>query len=444
MSPLSRTTAESAAALARGDLPPRILVPPPGPHSRELCSTLARVEAPGINTLGPADEPSVVWSTALGSNILDVDGNRYVDLTSGFGVAAIGHRHPTVVAAVAAQASRLLHGMGDVAAHPTRVELASRLAALAPVEDPRVYFAVSGADAVEIALKTAVASTRRAKVLVFDPGYHGTTLGALAASSRSEFRSPFSAHLHRHVVRLPYGCRIERIEQALAAGDVAAVLVEPVVGREGVLVPPAGWLAALAAAARADGALFVADEILTGFGRTGRRFALDRERVRPDLLCCGKALGGGLPIAAVVGARRFLESWRTDGEALHTATFVAHPLACAAALATLDVLEDGRLAERAETLGAHLGAALGRLAASSPRVVEARGIGMLRALELDSADAARSFALGCRARGVLVLTGGPARRVVQFAPPLTIDERQLDGALELVAAALADAAADPR
>src|SRR5262245_57381979 len=282
-------------SLERGDLLPKIVVPPPGPKARELSARLQRAEAPGVNT-GAGGEPTLLWEEALGANVLDVDGNLYIDLTSGFGVAAVGHRHPRVVAAVREQAGRLLHALGDVHAHPLRVELARRLVRLAPVDEPQIFFAVSGAEAVEIALKTALAATGRPGILAFEPAYHGLTLGALAVTSREEFRAPFAAHLHRHVRRLPFGADLERIERALADGDVGTAIVEPIVGREGVLIPPTGWLAGLSEICRREGALLIADEIFTGFGRTGRLFAVEHEAVRPDVLCCGKAMGGGLPI----------------------------------------------------------------------------------------------------------------------------------------------------
>jgi len=428
--------------LARGDLGPDVRVAPPGPASRALSARLARCEAPGVNTLGAGDEPAIVWREALGANVVDVDGNRYVDFTAGFGVAALGHRHPAVVAAVARQAGALLHGLGDVAAHPARIALAERLAALAPVDDPRVYFAISGADAVEIALKTALLAAGRPGVLVFDPGYHGTTLGALAATSRPAFRAPFAAQLRPDVVRLPFGAPLERIAAALA-GPAApgAVLVEPVVGREGVLLPPAGWLAGLAAAARAAGALLVADEIFTGFGRTGALFAVDSDGVRPDLLCCGKALGGGLPIAAVIGRAGPMDAWRRPGEALHTATFLAHPLACAAALATLDALAAENLVERAGALGARIAAALAPVAAATG--VALRGRGALWALELADAAAAQRLVAAAAARGLLLLAGGAAGRVVQLAPPLAIADAPLEAGLALLAAELPRAVAAP-
>ncbi len=425
--------------LERGDLPPAIVVPPPGPQSRALSRRLAASEAPGINTLGAADEPALVWREALGSNVLDVDGNLFVDLTAGFGVATIGHRHPRVVAAVAAQAERLLHGLGDVAAHPLRVALAERLVALAPVDDGRVHFAVSGADAIEIALKTALAATGRPGILAFEPGYHGVTLGALAVSSRDAFRRPFAAQLHPHVRRLPFGCAPDALARALASEEIGAVVVEPVVGREGVILPPAGWLAALAALARARGALFVADEIFTGFGRTGTLFAVDVEGVRPDLLCCGKALGGGLPIAAVIGERRRMEVWRGPGEALHTGTFVAHPLACAAALATLDVIADEKLVERAARGATLLGEPLASLAGRHASVLALRGRGFLWGLAMDSPARAKQAAAAARARGVLLLAGGAGGDVLQIAPPLAITAGQLAAAVALLDESLAEA-----
>jgi len=425
--------------LERGDLPPRIVVSPPGPRSRALSAGLERFVAPGISTVAPG-RPALVWQEACGANVLDADGNRFIDLTAGFGVAAVGHRHPEVLRAVAAQADLLVHALGDVAAHPGRLALAERLAALAPVDDAQVFFAVSGAEAVEIALKTALAATGRPGVVAFDPGYHGLTLGALAATARPAFRDPFAAHLHPHVARFPFGGDLSPVVARLERDDVASVLVEPIVGREGVLLPPPGWLARLSELCRRAGALLIADEIFTGFGRTGRMFAVEREGVRPDLLCCGKALGGGLPIAAVLGSRAVFRCWATPGEALHSATFVAHPLACAAALATLDLLEREGLPARAARLGDSIALRLARWPSLSPAITAVRGRGLLWGIELASADWAGRFARAALARGVLLLAGGPAGRVAQIAPPLAIAEEQLEDALELLEGALGEIA----
>ncbi len=437
-----------------------MVVAPPGPRSRSLARDLERLEAPGVNTIpaGAAGEPPILWRRARGATVHDVDGNRYLDLTSGFGVAAVGHRHPEVVAALRRQAGRLLHGLGDVHAHPLRIELAARLVAMAPVGDAQVFFAGSGAEAVEIALKTALAATGRPGIVAFTPAYHGLTLGALAVTSRPEFRLPFAPWLHSQVRRLPFGCPPEMVAAALAApaaipslpahaargapaaAAAGALLLEPIVGREGVLLPPPGWVAAVAALCRAAGTLLIADEIFTGFGRTGALFAMEAEAARPDLLCCGKALGGGLPIAAVLGRRDLFKVWKTPGEALHTSTFVANPLACATALAVLSILERDRLPARAARLGRRVAARLAAWPAIHPAVQAVRGRGLLWGIEVRSAAAAASWVAAARRRGVLLLAGGPEGRVAQIVPPLTIGKRQLACALDLLEESLAEVA----
>jgi 4-aminobutyrate aminotransferase-like enzyme len=424
-------------ALSSGTLPPHVPVPPPGPRSRAHWRELAATEAPGVNTL-VAGRGTVVWAEALGANVLDVDGNLYVDLTAGFSVAAVGHRHPRVVAAATTQAGRLLHGLGDVAAHPPRIELARRLGRLAPVDEPRVHFAISGADAVEIALKSALLATGRPGVVAFDPSYHGVTLGALAATSRPAFRAPFRAHLHSHLHRLPYGAEPWRLDRLIRRARPGTVLLEPVVGREGVIPPPDGWLREVARLCREHDVLLVADEVFTGFGRTGHLFAVDREQVRPDLLCCGKALAGGLPIAATIGRREVMEPWDAGGEALHTATFLAHPPACAAALAVLDLLEEEDLPGRARRLGEEVAARLAPWPGRYRTVREVRGRGLLWGVELSDAATAKQVTRGLLERGVLALAGGPRGNVVELTPPLTITEEQLTTALDLLERTLPD------
>ena len=427
--------------LGDGDLLPAIATPPPGPEAKRLATQLAAHEAPGINTL-PAGEPegaSLVWRAARGANVVDVDGNRYLDFTSGFGAAAIGHRHPEVVAAVRAQSEELVHGLGDVHANPARVTLAAELCQLLPLADPRIYYAVSGADAVEIALKTAQLHTGRPGVLAFDPSYHGLTLGALSVSARPHFRRPFEGALRPAVERLPFGVALDEVVRTLgASGEIGAVIVEPIVGREGVLVPPAGWLAGLGEVARSAGALLIVDEILTGFGRVGARFAVDLEGVRPDLVVCGKALGGGLPIGVAAGSAEVMAAWREPGEARHTGTFVGHPLACAAGLAVLRVLDRERLSERAASLGVRVGGVLAGWPERFEACREVRGRGLLWGIELTSAERALTLATTLAQRGVLALAGGAEGRVLELMPPLSITEEQLDFGLQATADVLAE------
>ena len=386
---------------------------------------LQAAEAPGINTL-VAGATAMLWEEALGSNVLDIDGNRYVDLTAGFGVAAVGHRHPVVVSAVKRQADRLLHGLGDVYAHPARVELSERLGHLAPLREPRVYFAASGADAVEIALKTGRLYSGRPGILAFAPAYHGTTLGALQGTSRPAFRIPFTEPLDNLVHRLPHGAEIEEVERVLERQPVIGTcLVEPVIGREATRWPPRGWLAGLAGACREHSVVLAVDEIFTAFGRCGAWFVSAQAGVEPDLICCGKALGGGLPIAAVLGAREVMASWQAEGEARHTATFVAHPLACAAALATLEVIEGEGLVDRAQKMGRRFGRRV-KLLKQRPGVVNVRGAALLWGVELDTPERAAGLCRRLLDRGVIALSGGASGTVLQIAPPLVVTERQLD------------------
>jgi 4-aminobutyrate aminotransferase-like enzyme len=422
--------------LRRGDRLPSILCPPPGPHSRRLARHSTRLEAPGINAVGP-DGTTLVWQEAKGANVLDVDGNRYVDLTAGFGVAAVGHRHPAVVAAIRQQSGRLIHGLGDVHSHLGRSELAREILKQTPVDTAQVFFGVSGSDAVEIAVKTAMLATGRPGVLAFEPAYHGLSLGALNLTSRSEFREPFAAHLHANVHRLSFGCPSTEIAAWLRRHpETSCIVVEPAVGREGILLPPSGWLGELRRLCSRHQVLMIADEIFTGFGRTGRWFAVDHESVRPDLLCCGKALSGGLPMAAVVGRRDLLAVWKQEGEALHTGTFVAHPLSCAAALATLRVIRSERLVQRSARLGRQVAVRLCDWPESYPAVLAVRGRGLMWGVELANSATAHRLARALLERGVLALAGGPDGSVLQLVPPLVISESQLFGALDIIASSL--------
>ena len=419
-------------SLSSGELLPKIEVAPPGPRSQQLCRDLSDFEAPGINTLG-SGEDTLVWEEALGSNVLDVDGNRFLDLTAGFGVAAVGHRHPLVLAAIRQQASRLIHGLGDVHAHPSRVRLARELCRRAPVENPRVYFAASGSDAVEIALKTACLATGKPGILAFDPAYHGLTLGSLQVTSRPEFREPFRLLFHPWVQRLPFGCPIEKVVELVEGDpDLGSVLLEPMVGREGLLPAPTGWIRELSDLCRRRGVVFIADEIFTGFGRPGAWFAVEAEGVRPDLLCCGKALAGGLPIGAVLGRKALMDAWQGSPEALHTATFVANPLSCASSLAVLEILERQDLPARAASLGRIIATRTKSWPGLSPLVVETRGMGLAWGVEMASRGAARALLGRMLGDGLLALAGGPEGCVVQICPPLVVTHRQLAFALDSI------------
>ncbi|HTD36672.1 MAG TPA: aspartate aminotransferase family protein [Candidatus Limnocylindrales bacterium] len=409
----------------------------PGPRSRALAEELARYEPPGVTYLG-ADYP-VFWERASGALVTDADGNRYIDLTAAFGVAATGHTNPRVADAVAEQAHTLIHGMGDV--HPTevRVRLLARLAALAPGDLRKTYLSTSGADAVEFALKTALLATGKPRVIAYRGAYHGLSLGALEVAGIEKFRAPFAPLVADRATFLSYPGAdasllgaIGAVRDALARDpEIGAIVVEPVQGRGGVIIPPDGFLRALRELCDERGLLLVLDEIYTGFGRTGTMFACEREHVVPDILCAGKALAGGLPLAATIGTARVMDAWPpSTGEALHTSTFLGNPAACAAALANLDELERLDIAGRVRAHEAGLGARLRTLRAFAS-VRDVRGLGFLWAVEFADAAFANRVVVRALANGVILLQSGPTGTSITVAPPLTIGERQLSRALEL-------------
>lgn len=421
-------------------LAPALVGPVPGPRSRALAERLARVECRNVTALDPVP---IFWDSARGANLWDVDGNRYVDLTAAFGVANVGHAHPEVVGAVARQAEKLLHGMGDVHPAQVKVELLEQLCALYPRgrgEAPvvRGVLSSSGSDAVETALKTAIVATGRAGVIAFEGAYHGLSLGALDCTWRSDFKTPFTARLPGATRHARYG-DLDDVRRVAAAAEtdggppIGAVLVEPIQGRGGERVPPAGFLPGLRKLCDERGFLLIADEIYTGLGRTGDLFACDHEGVVPDLLCVGKGLASGMPLSACLGLAACFDAWpRSTGEALHTQTFLGHPASCAAALASLAVGARERLPERARTLGR---AALERLRtglAGSPEIVEVRGRGLMIGIECARPQTAHDATVRLLERGYVLLPSGDGGRVLSLTPPLTIGEDALFTACDAI------------
>jgi 4-aminobutyrate aminotransferase-like enzyme len=420
----------------------QILTPVPGPRSRELARRLRAVESRGVTFLG--DDFPVFWERADGATITDADGNRFLDLTSAFGVALTGHANSRVADAIAGQAALLAHGMGDV--HPTELKtrLLERLAELAPLPDARGFLCSSGAEAVEFALKTALLATGRPNALAFEGSYHGLAYGALEVTGIARFRAPFSAQLRNANAFVAYPASDEDGDAALEAVDaglhadpsIGAVIVEPIQGRAGVVVPPDGFLAGLRMLCDTHGALLIVDEILTGFGRTGAMFAVEREAVVPDLLCLGKALAGGFPLSAVVGMAGVMDAWPPSaGEALHTSTYLGNPMGCAAALANIEEIERIDVPGRARRAGERIAARLGPLCESGA-IAGLRGRGALWGVVLSSGDAARAAAVRALQAGVIVLQSGIEGEVLTVAPPATIADEQLDRALDLLGAAL--------
>jgi 4-aminobutyrate aminotransferase/(S)-3-amino-2-methylpropionate transaminase len=414
-------------------LPPERVTAVPGPRSIELARRLGRVESRNVTCVEPA--PPIFWARASGSNVWDVDGNRYVDLTAGFGVANVGHGHPRVAAAVAEQSASLLHAMGDVHPAAVKVELLEALAARFPGGGPsRAVLGSSGTDAVESAIKTALVATGRPGIVAFEGAYHGLGFGALDTTWRRLFREPFVDRLAGRTLFARFGDVDDVRRRAReSAHPIGAVLVEPIQGRGGERIPPEGFLAGLRALCDDEGWLLVADEVYTGFGRTGRWFACEHEGVVPDLLCVAKGLASGMPISACMGRASVMDAWpASGGEAVHTQTFLGHPPGCAAALASIRLIEDEKLVERAAETGARALERLRAKLAGAAGIVDVRGRGLLLGIECDDPARVNAAVVGALQRGVIVLMSGDAGEVVSITPPLSIEPELLEDALDVL------------
>ncbi len=394
-----------------------------------------------------------------GSWLETVDGERYLDYTSGIGVVSTGHAHPRVAAAIAAQASKLIHGQQNIVYHQPGLLLHQRLPRYFPGRaEATLFLSNSGAEAVEAAVKLAKLATRRPAVIAFRGGFHGRTHGTMAfTSSGVKYRGHYEPLLGGvHFAPYPYPLRYGSAEAALRAtldgveelfatliypDDVAAFLVEPVLGEGGYVVPPDGFLPALREIADRHGILLIADEVQSGFGRTGRFFASEWTDAVPDVVVMAKGIASGMPLSGIMAARSLMDKF-TPGA--HGGTYGGNAVACAAALATLDVIEDEGLVANAERQGARLLAGLRAAAADHAHVAEVRGRGLMIAVELaDPAtlaprpDLAKAILHEAFDRKLLLLTCGTYGNVVRVIPPLVTTDEEVDLAVEVIGQALA-------
>ncbi len=359
-----------------------------------------------------------------GSRVVDVDGREYVDLTAGWGVCALGHCHPALVEAIRRQAGKLMQTTNLFYTLP-QLDLAETLARLTPEAITRSFFTNSGTEAVEGALKLAHRATGRRKFVSTENSFHGRTLGALSVIGQAKHHDPYRALLPEQVV-VPFG-DLAAAERALDA-ETAAFIVEPIQGEGGVNVPPEGYLRGLRELCDKSAALLILDEIQTGIGRTGKMFALEHDDVVPDVLALGKGLGGGFPVGAFLCSEAVAATVKPGD---HGGTYVGNPLACAAASAVLEVVQEEKLAERAAKVGARLSGRLRAFAEANPGMTRGvRGRGLLVGFVL--ADAEAATALSKRALGAGVLVNVTAGNVLRLFPALNIPEDELFGALETV------------
>jgi 4-aminobutyrate aminotransferase len=435
-------TAEPATA-------PRIVTPYPGPEARRIIERMRAVEGAGPRT-GGADDPLVV-AEAHGATLVDPDGNEFVDLAASFAAANVGHSHPTVVEAIREQAPRMSHVSSAFASEP-RIAFEEALLEIAPAGLDRVLLGMSGADANDTAIRLARSLTGRREVIAFSGGYFGRSSGVIglngkAAQRVAVARDADAVHFlpYPYPYRWPLGRPEDTAEGALAlvrhaledpasgVGPVAAIVVEPVQGNGGVVIPPDGFLPGLRELCDRHGIVLVFDEIQSGFGRTGRLWAAEHWGVVPDLMTVGKGIGGGMALSAVVGRHESMRHWPAG---THTSTFLGNAVNLAAGRAAIDVMRRDRLWERSERLGAALRHFIADLA-DLPPVGEVRGLGLFIGIELvtdresRAPDPARASAIRRAAfeRGVLVGIAGHFDNVLKICPPLTIDERLLETAV---------------
>lgn len=424
----------------------------PGPKSRELTARKAQAVSAGVGVTLP------VYIVAAGGGVLvDVDGNSLIDFGSGIAVTGVGNSAPRVVEAVTAQLAQFTHTCFSVAPYDSYIEVAEALNRLTPGDHTkRTALFNSGAEAVENAVKVARHFTGKQAVVAFDHAYHGRTTLTMGLTAKNQpYKNgfgPFAAEVYRAPTSYPYrdggldGVEaakrtITQIEKQIGAGNLAAVIIEPIQGEGGFIVPAAGFLPTLVDWCRANGVVFIADEVQTGFARTGDMFASEHEGIVPDLIVTAKGIAGGLPLSAVTGRAEIMDAPQSGGLG---GTYGGNPLACVAALAAIASYENDNLVERAREIGAIMGDRLGALRAEDARVGDVRGRGAMMAIELidpvtGEPDAALTgrVATAAHAAGVILLTCGTYGNVIRFLPPLSIPDDLLLEGLQVVSDVLA-------
>jgi acetylornithine/LysW-gamma-L-lysine aminotransferase len=375
------------------------------------------------NTFAKRDR---VLTRGKGALVWDINGNEYIDCTGSYGVAVVGHCHPKVVEAVQRQVETLIACHASFY-NDTRSELLEKLIRIAPKGLDKVFLSNSGAESVECAIKLARKYSGKPEIIAMIGAFHGKTMGALSATWKKKYRDAFMPLVpgFKHVPP----DNLEKLREAIT-DETAAVLVEPVRGEGGVLMPSDGFLHGLREVCNEKGVLLIFDEVQTGFGRTGKVFACEHWNVVPDILCLAKSVAGGLPMGATFAREEVMAAFQR-GE--HSSTFSGNPLICAAASAAIDVLVEEKLPERAATLGQYFKGKLQGLAEKYKIVREVRGLGLM--LGMETRFDVYNILVGCMERGVLVLDAG--RNVVRFLPPLVITKEQIDSVIEVLDEVLA-------
>jgi 4-aminobutyrate aminotransferase/(S)-3-amino-2-methylpropionate transaminase len=433
----------------------RLVTAIPGPKSLEALQRRSEATSGGLGMAIP-----VIIERASDAILLDIDGNQIIDLGSGIGVTGVGNSAPRVVDRVIDQVQAFTHTCFTVAPYMGYIEVCEKLNAVTPGTFKKKSLLVnSGAEAVENAVKIARHYTKRQAIVVFEHSYHGRTNLTMALTAKNmpykEGFGPFAPEVYR--VPMPYSFHwvgdqatitedaiemiTHKIDKEIGAHNVAAILIEPIQGEGGFIVPPKGFLPALSKYSTDNGIIFIADEVQTGFARTGNMFAVENENVVPDMIVTAKGIAGGLPLAGVTGRAEIMDSVHVSGLG---GTYGGNPLACAAALGVFETLEAEKLVERANHIGKILGESLRALQAKYPVIGEVRGRGAMQAIELvepgtktPNTAAMNAVVKYCQSKGVLVLTAGTYSNVVRFLPPIVITDELLKDALSVLEEAFA-------
>jgi len=428
----------------------RLVTAIPGPKSTEALKRRTEATSGGLGMAIP-----VVIERASDAILLDIDGNQIIDLGSGIGVTGVGNSAQRVVDRVIEQVQAFTHTCFTVAPYMNYIEVCEKLNAMTPGSHKKKSLLVnSGAEAVENAVKIARHYTKRAAIVVFEHSYHGRTNLTMALTAKNmpykEGFGPFAPEVYR--VPMPYSFHwvgdqatisqdaidmvTHKIDKEIGAHNVAAILIEPIQGEGGFIVPPKGFLPALAKYSKDNGIVFIADEVQTGFARTGHMFAVEEEGVVPDMVVTAKGIAGGLPLAAVTGRAEVMDSVHASGLG---GTYGGNPIACAAALGAMETMEEENLVARARHIGEILGSSLRELAKKYPVIGEVRGRGAMQAIELvepgtknPNTAAMNAVVKYCQSQGVLVLTAGTYSNVVRFLPPLVITDELLKDAFSVL------------
>ena len=424
----------------------------PGPRSKRLLRRLHRVEIPHI-TYGDKDFP-VFWEKASGCTVTDADGNRFLDITSAFGVSSLGHAAPALQRALARQSRKLWHGMGDVHPPTAKVECLEALRAFLPRKLTHIILSSSGSEAVESALKTAYIATGKPGVIAFEGAYHGLGYGALQVTHRAFFREPWVRQCVMPVRFEPYPVEgthtaaeiaqklsklAATVRSAARGKRFGAVIVEPLQGRGGIRPIDPRYLRGLRRLADAQGLVLIFDEVFTGFGRTGNWFACGRAGVVPDVMTLGKAMSNGFPISACAMSPKLMKAWGpSPGDAKHTSTYLGNPLGCAMVIETLRALKAMNAPVRTARLGRHLKKRLDALRRDFPELVkDVRGRGLMYGVEMRNPRHAGRIMKALLKRNIISLTSGSHAEVLGFTPPFVIRTSEIDRAVREVRRALA-------